>query len=180
MVNAKLLKKIILVLIFILISCIIFTRTTYASTIDEMMTSAQEFLNKGENNAINQVNLKNTSDYIYNTLLVIAVAIAVIVGAYLGIKFMVESAEDKAKIKESLIPFIVGCFIIFGAFGIWKIAVNVGTSISGDSSYSGGKGGYYENDGDKGLSEYYDYCSVCGKKITSSEERHNKKCNDCK
>jgi len=137
-------------------------------------------LKTGEDGAIQFESLTKTSNYIYNTLLVVAVAIAVIVGSYLGIKLMLESAEDKAKIKEALIPFVVGCFVIFGAFGIWKIAVEIGTSISGDSSYSGGEGGYYENDGDKGLSEYYDYCSVCGKKITSSEERHSKKCNACK
>lgn len=144
MICDKLIKKIILILIFSLISCIIFTSTTYAETEeskkklltpDEIISSADDFLQTGTDNAIDENALKETSDYIYNTLLVIAVAIAVIVGAYLGIKFMLESAEDKAKIKEAMIPFIVGCFIIFGAFGIWKIAVEVGTSISGDSSY---------------------------------------------
>lgn len=142
MIMSKIPKKIILVLIFCLISCIIFTSTAYASSPDDLISSpddlissADDFLKKGEDDAISLDALKNTSNYIYNTLLVIAVAIAVIVGSYLGIKFMLESAEDKAKIKEAMIPFVVGCFVIFGAFGIWKIAVNVGTSISGDSTY---------------------------------------------
>jgi len=137
MICDKLAKKIILVLIFSIISCIIFTSTVYASSPDDLITSADEFLKTGKDDAISLDNLKTTSNYIYNTLLVIAVAVAVIVGAYLGIKFMLESAEDKAKIKESLIPFIVGCFVIFGAFGIWKIAVSVGTSISGETTYDG-------------------------------------------
>jgi len=134
MIYDKLVKKVILVLIFSLISCIIFTNTTFASSLDNMISSADAFLQTGQDNAINTTALKSTSDYIYNTLLVIAVAVAVIVGTYLGIKFMMESAEDKAKIKESLIPFVVGCFIIFGAFGIWKIAVNVGNKISGNTT----------------------------------------------
>ena len=137
----KLTKKIILVLIFSLISCIIFTSTVYAEetesaetesraqTLDQMLSSADAFLETGSDDAIETGKLKETSDYIYNTLLVIAVAVAVIVGAYLGVKFMLETAEDKAKLKESLIPFVVGCFIIFGAFGIWKIVVEVGNAL---------------------------------------------------
>ena len=136
MIMSKIPKKIILVLIFTLISCIIFTSNTYALSLDEMLSGAEEFLKKGKDDAIDPTKLAGTSNYIYNTLLVIAVAVAVIVGTYLGIKFMVESAEDKAKIKEAMIPFIVGCFIIFGAFGIWKIVVEVGNSVTGDYSYS--------------------------------------------
>ncbi len=30
------------------------------------------------------------------------------------------SVEAKAQIKEKLIPYVVGCAIMFGAFGIWK------------------------------------------------------------
>lgn len=148
----KLTKKLILVLIFSLISCIIFTSNVYADdadtpktraqTLDQMISSGDAFLGKGKDDAIKigpDSPLVQTSNYIYNTLLVIAVAIAVIVGAYLGIKFMIESAEDKAKIKEALIPFIVGCFVIFGAFGIWKIAVKVGGEISPATPYDGGK-----------------------------------------
>ena len=138
MIMSKLAKKIILILIFCLISCIIFTSAVYADdpkeketikTVDDMFTAADEFLEKGTDNPINEDALRKTSNYIYNTLLIIAVAIAVIVGTYLGIKFMMESAEDKAKIKEAMIPFIVGCFVVFGAFGIWKIVVTVGSAI---------------------------------------------------
>ena len=62
---------------------------------------------------------------IYNILLAIGTVIAVIIGAILGIQFMVGSMDDKAKVKESLIPFVIGCVIIFGAFGIWKIVATI-------------------------------------------------------
>ena len=42
---------------------------------------------------------------------------------------MIGSAEEKAQIKDALIPFIIGCIIVFGAFGIWKIFVNIGNSL---------------------------------------------------
>ena len=46
-------------------------------------------------------------------------------GAILGIQFITGSVEQKAKVKDSLIPFIVGCVAIFGAFGIWKLVITL-------------------------------------------------------
>lgn len=53
------------------------------------------------------------------------IAVAIIIGLVLGIQFMAGSVEQKAKVKDSLIPYIVGCVVIFGAFGIWKIVLTV-------------------------------------------------------
>lgn len=66
-----------------------------------------------------------------------------LVGTMIGIQFMVASAEDKAKVKEALVPYVIGCAVIFGAFTIWSIAVNLGqdiTSGSGSSLSETGKG----------------------------------------
>lgn len=62
---------------------------------------------------------------LYNSLLVIATIIAVIVGLVIAIQFMTGSVGERAKIKETLIPYIAGCIVIFGAFGIWKLVVNI-------------------------------------------------------
>lgn len=48
-----------------------------------------------------------------------------IVGIIIGIQFMVASAEDKAKVKEALVPYVIGCIVIFGAFTIWSTVVNI-------------------------------------------------------
>lgn len=47
---------------------------------------------------------------------------------------MIGSAEEKAKIKDSLVPFVVGCVVVFGAFGFWKVAVNVFSSVSSEQT----------------------------------------------
>lgn len=73
--------------------------------------------------------LKNASNTIYNTLLLAGMAIAVIASSILGIKFMIGSVEEKAQIKEALVPFAIGCIVIFGAFGIWKIAIIIGNKL---------------------------------------------------
>lgn len=71
---------------------------------------------------------------------------------------MVASAEDKAKVKEALIPYIVGCIVIFGAFTIWSIAVNMGQSIT-----SGGTGG----SGGSSSTAVTKKCPHCGRAYTS-------------
>lgn len=94
-------------------------------TVDEVLTEAENFINAGKNKGtkIDTDSLKTASNTLYNMLLAIGIVIAVIVGMYLGVKFMLSSAEDKAKVKESLVPYIAGCVIIFGAFIIWKLAI---------------------------------------------------------
>ena len=65
------------------------------------------------------------SDVLYNILLAIAIVAAVIMGLFIGIRFMTGSIEQKAKIKETLIVYIAGCVIAFGAFGIWRLVINI-------------------------------------------------------
>lgn len=96
-----------------------------ADTPDDIIRGAQSFLKAEQNSTIKETELKNTSDYIFNLLLAIALIVAVIVGIILGMRFMVASVEEKAKIKETLIPYVVGCVVVFGAFAIWKLAVDV-------------------------------------------------------
>jgi hypothetical protein len=48
-----------------------------------------------------------------------------LVGVILGIQFIVSATEGKAKIKEKLIPYCIGCIVVFGAFGIWKLVINI-------------------------------------------------------
>ena len=71
----------------------------------------------------NKIKLNATS--IYKFLLAIGTVLTVIVGAILGISFMISSAEDKAKIKEKMIPYIAGTAIIFGAVTIWYTVIRI-------------------------------------------------------
>ena len=72
---------------------------------------------------------KEAIDTLYGILLGIATVVAVAVGAVIGIKMMTESTEGKAKVKEALAPFVIGCIVVFGAFTIWKIVIEIGYSL---------------------------------------------------
>ena len=61
----------------------------------------------------------------YNILLTIGIFVAVVVGGIIGIKLMTSSAEGKAEAKALLIPYVVGCVVVFGGFGIWKLVVTL-------------------------------------------------------
>ena len=76
-------------------------------TVDDTMEGANSFLEAGKGRKINEEKLKDTSNFLFNLLLAVAIV------------------EEKAKIKEALLPYFVGCVVVFGAFGIWKLAVTI-------------------------------------------------------
>lgn len=96
---------------------------TAGSTLDDMMSDAEKFIEKGKTKGLN--NLPSVSNTIYNILLTVGIIIAVLVGAILGIKLMVSGIEEKAEVKKLLVSYVAGCIIIFGGFGIWKIVVTI-------------------------------------------------------
>ena len=108
---------------------VIFAPVTQASggNIGDIVSEAGEFINvgKNENSPINENALKPGSSTLYNVLLAIGIAVALIWGLVLGVQFVTGSLEDKADIKKGLIPYIIGCVIIFGAFGIWRLVINL-------------------------------------------------------
>lgn len=93
-------------------------------SLDDMMNDADSFISQG---AIkyNETYLQNFSKTMYNILLAVGVAIAVIIGGIIGIKLMTASVEEKAQVKELLVPYVVGCIVVFGGFAIWKLVVTI-------------------------------------------------------
>lgn len=121
--------KICIILIILIISSILFA--TEVRAVDEMVIAGKKFLQKGEDptNKISEENLNNASSAIFKILMVIAIGVAVVVAAILGFNFIIGSVEGKAKIMESLMPYIAGCVVAFGAFGIWSTVVKTGDYI---------------------------------------------------
>lgn len=113
-----------ILIIFILMICS--THIVQATTISNIIQGADGFITNGSSSdMIAGDKIKNLSDIIYNVLLILGTVIAVIVGSVLGIQFITGSVEQKAKVKDSLIPFVIGCGVIFGAFGIWKLVITI-------------------------------------------------------
>lgn len=158
MTNIKSISKRILFVILTIQIIFAIINTSHASeskpwevfTWDNIMQKGEDFISEGKDTADSGEFTKESSgdegtktvikiptgedikpiiNKIYNIIFVLGVAITVIIGGVLGIKFMTSSVEGKAKIKESIIPYMAGCVAIYGALGIWKLAINIFSGI---------------------------------------------------
>lgn len=120
-------KLLINIMVIFIILFNLFIPNAYAGPLQDIMKRAEGFVNNGENggNVINNDALKEGSNTLYNVLLVIGIAVAFIWGIVLGIQFITGSLGEKADVKKNLIVYLVGCVIIFGAFGIWKLLLQL-------------------------------------------------------
>ena len=55
----------------------------------------------------------------------LGIFVIAIVGVILGIQLMIASPENKAKVKQRLLIYLVGSVIIIAAVGIWQLMVSI-------------------------------------------------------
>ena len=126
----SIIRKIIIFIILIITISSIPIYTYAAVTIDDIIKDGDDFLSAGgsETGAFGndgKTELQKISNFISGVLLTVSIGVTLISGVVMGMNFMFQSVEDKAKIKESMIPWVTGIFISFGAFGIWKITITI-------------------------------------------------------
>ena len=129
----KVIVKIITAILIISALIVYIPTISSASFLDNVIKSAGEFT-KTENdpsitNSVNDSQILDTTKTIYSILMTAGIIIAAGVILVLGIQIMMGSLEQKAKAKEMLIPFVVGCVVIFGSLTIWRFVVNIASSI---------------------------------------------------
>lgn len=73
--------------------------------------------------------VKNTANTILGYIQGIGTFIAVGVLMFLGIKYMTASANEKADIKKSIIPYIIGAIILLVAVNIVPIIEKIGNAL---------------------------------------------------
>ena len=97
-----------------------------SASLDDMMNDADDFVNSsGGTIQYKESALQEFSNNFYNIMLSVGVAVAVIMGGILGIKYMASSVEERATTKKTLIAYAVGCVVVFGGFAIWKLVVTI-------------------------------------------------------
>ena len=128
----KMLFKVCLITLLILCNLSVYSTTCMADgSLDDVMNNGNSFLNAGSESStmIDQNDLKSLSNFISGVLLTIAIGVTVITGAIMGLNFITQSIEEKAKVKESIVPWVIGIIVSFGAFTIWEVAVNLFQSL---------------------------------------------------
>lgn len=77
-----------------------------------------------------QESVVNIGNQLIGIITTVGVVVAVVVLLVLGIKYMMGSAAEKAEYKKTMIPYLVGAVLIFGASAITKVVVDLGSSIN--------------------------------------------------
>ena len=102
--------KIISILLTTVLALIFLTTTTFAAA------KPSEFATGGTD--VSGQTLSNVGKNIITTIRTVAMIISVVVLMVLGIKYMMGSAEEKASYKKTMMPYIVGAVLVFGAAAI--------------------------------------------------------------
>ena len=68
--------------------------------------------------------LTKVGNNIVTIIQVVGIVIAVIVLLVIGIKYMMGSAEEKAEYKKTLLPYIIGAAMVFGASVLTGVIYN--------------------------------------------------------
>ena len=81
-------------------------------------------------NAEGTEGITNVGGQIVDMITTVAIIVAVIVLLVLGIKYMMGSAAEKAEYKKTMIPYLVGAVLVFGAAAIAKAIINISGSLT--------------------------------------------------
>lgn len=117
--------------IFILLNLFISCMPNIVSasfSLTDVINNAKDFPGSGNNIQFSKE--KELQATIYNILFTVGVIVAVIGTSILGIQFITSAPEGRAEVKQRMIPFVIGCIIVFAGFTIWKFAVNFVQGIS--------------------------------------------------
>lgn len=66
---------------------------------------------------------------IFNVVSTVGIVVAVITIIIIGIKYMVGSIEEKAEYKKTMIPYLIGVFMIASISAIIKLVANLAANI---------------------------------------------------
>ena len=123
-------KSIIKMFIIAIFAILIIPYTTYA---DINFGDADTFINRGKsqaenNNGLKQANLDEVGTSfadIAQIMIFIGTGILVASASYMGIKYMMASPDQQAKLKQQLIGLLVSALVIYGSYFIWSTVYNL-------------------------------------------------------
>lgn len=122
----KKLSKIFAVLLILAIAMIAFTTVANATAGD-----VANIFQKAEESNVDTGDMTTVAGNIVNIITWVGIIVAIIVLLVLGIKYMMGSAAEKAEYKKTMIPYLVGAVLIFGASAIVQAVVKMTTMTTG-------------------------------------------------
>ena len=126
-------KKIAKMLSIILVVAMLFTLTSgltanATSGVGSDVSGEVDQLFQGGNADTSQINSVGAN--IVSIVTTIGIIVAVVVLLVLGIKYMMGSASEKAEYKKTMIPYLIGAVLIFGASAIAKAVIAMTSTLT--------------------------------------------------
>jgi hypothetical protein len=129
--NIKTKIKIIIMIILTIITIFSINNKVYAdTTVSTIFSGGRQFIKQGKSKAnVDTTAIAKDIGGIGQVFLIIGIGTAVGVGMYLGFKYITSGADEKAKIKERLIFYVIAIVLLVAAVGVTKVIVSIGDSI---------------------------------------------------
>lgn len=118
--------------IFSIIMLIIITVSSFMATISYADMIDPNDYNPNNGNAEAPAKFTNMVGTIATTIQTIGIILSVIVIGLLGIKYMTGSVEERADYKKTMIPFLVGTFLIVAVGTVLHIINDLTTQAIGE------------------------------------------------
>ena len=127
-------NKIKVIFIINIILFLIFPIYVYAEDRDlsEVFHVGEDFISEGSETDLNFIDDETVASVndIGRFLTAVGLTILVCVTLIMGIKYMMATPNDKAKLKKRLIGLLIASFVIFFSYTIWSTIVNQMESVN--------------------------------------------------
>ena len=131
--KSKILKIIVTIVMLLNVLPIIDSNVYASSLFGNIQSSAENFLQTGKDNQkITAATAKDKILPIANMLVAIATVVFLIVGGIMGVQYMLDGANERAQLKQKLIWFVIAVVVVYGAAGIFNIAVSIMLKVTGE------------------------------------------------
>ena len=115
-----------IIAIIISLSILMYGQTVQALSFGRIKSEGDDFISRGEGGSV--LSISEVQDELFpvgGIMLGIATAVFIVVGLIMGVKYMIAGADEKAKLKEKLIWYVIAVIIAYGAVGLYNLAVTI-------------------------------------------------------
>ena len=134
--NKTIIKLLISMVVIMLFVCATPCTTKVMASGDELLQDIEDDINnfkasaeQTNNGTINTDEITKNFIGIAQVLTMIGAGVMVAVTTYMGIKYLTAGPEAQGKLKVQLIGVLVSGLVIFGAYFIWKIVINIASTF---------------------------------------------------
>lgn len=85
----------------------------------------------GKDTSIDTDKIQGIGNQIATVIRNVGIVAAVLIIMYLGVKYMLGSAEEKAEYKKVFMPYLIGAALLFGASAIAQAVISFSSGITG-------------------------------------------------